>query len=153
MMINKKSGGFTLVELMAAMVISTILALTGGLMLYHASVAWRKDSEAVELQRDATFAMDIISRAIRPATHSDIDIQNSGLTLIIGNKAFYLQGSASLEYDPDDTVSGDETIIINNKVSGLSFLQHAPSRSIRVNLVLADGAETTALDTVVRYRN
>ena len=153
MMINKKAGGFTLVELIAAMVMSTILVLTGSLMLYHSFVAWHDNNDAVELQRDATFAMDIISRAIRPATYSDIDIQNSGLTLVVGSKSFYLQGSASLEYDPDDAVTGDETIIINNKVSGLSFSQHDPSRSVRINLALMDGAETTVVNTVVQYRN
>ena len=150
-MINKKHSGFTLIELMISIIISSILALTAGIMIYYSYETWNKSKIAVELQRDATFAMDILSRNIRPSNHSDI--QTSGSTITIGNKSFYLVGPRSLWHDPNNSVAGDENIIVDNKVTTLAFSKNDLLRSVEIYMVLEDGTETITLDNSIEYRN
>lgn len=148
-MVNKKHSGFTLIELMIGIIISSILALTTGIMIYYSYETWDKSKVAVELQRDATLAMDILSKNIRPSNSSDI--QTSGSTLTIGNKSFYLVSPGSLLYDPNSGVAGDEKVIVNNKVTALVFSKNDPL--VEIYMVLEDDTETITLDNSIEYRN
>lgn len=148
-------SGFTIVELMMCIVISAILALTMGTMLYYIFVAWRNNSDQVEIQRDATFAMDMLSRNIRPASFSQISTPNSR-TLNIGSKSFSWDGvsGSSLNYDPDTSASSDEIELIRDRVTSLEFINNSPSKSITINMVLTQGRESLVLDeTTIGYRN
>ncbi|MFC1708751.1 PilW family protein [Candidatus Omnitrophota bacterium] len=154
----KKDGrsGFSLVELMVCIVISAILALTLGTMLYYIFVAWRNNSDQVEIQRDATFSMDMLSRKIRPASFSQISLPDS-TTLNIASESFYLVAGTnanSLYYDPDTSVSSDEIELIRDRVTALEFINNSPLRSITINMGLTQGRESLALDeTTIGYRN
>ena len=152
---RRRQSGFTLVELMVGIIVGLILALTLGTMLYYIFVAWRSNSDQVELQRDATFAMDMISRAIRPASNFQISIPSSS-TLNIGTTSFYLggTGSNSLYYDPDTTAAGDETELIQQRVTNLQFIDNTPEKSITINISLAEGGETLVISqATIGYRN
>ncbi len=73
----RKLRGFTIVELLAGMVIASILIIVIGTMMYSFFLNWKKNRIASELQSDTIFAMDMIGRAIRPAAFSDTAIYNS----------------------------------------------------------------------------
>lgn len=152
---KRKQDAFTLVELMAGMIVGLILALTLGTMLVNIFWAWRKNSDQVELQRDATFAMDMLSRAIRPASNFQISIPSSS-TLNIGTTSFYVggTGSDSLFYDPDTTAGGDEVELIRQRVTNLQFIDNTPERSITITINLAEGSETLVISqATIGYRN
>ncbi|MBN3037932.1 MAG: type II secretion system protein [Candidatus Omnitrophica bacterium] len=145
----RKKRGFTIVELMVGIVVSSILALTAGTMLVFISLSWRRGTDSTELQRDATFAMDMFSRAIRPGHTSYI--QASGSTLIAGAKSFYLSGT-SLWYDPDMGTTGDEVEIIKDKVSSLTFTKDPTAHSVDINMVLQDSPDSITLNAEITYR-
>jgi prepilin-type N-terminal cleavage/methylation domain-containing protein len=146
----KRCRGFTIIELMVAMVIGSILAITAGSMLYYIFLTWHRNTDEVELQRDATIAMNMISRAIRAATANDI--QAASQSLVIKNKTFYNTNS-SLWYDPDTTIANNEIEIINNKVNSISFINNAPEHSIGIDIELQDGVKSTAVSSTISYRN
>lgn len=155
---NTKRDGFTIVELMAAVMISSILAVTVGAMLYCAYTNWNKNSKAIELQRDLALAMDMIARVARPASGADITASGPSLTVISGltAKSFYLSGN-SLYYDPDINMPNNEIVLIDNKVVSLSFskdLEYDPPHCVHiVDMALQDGSMNTAVDTLIAYRN
>ena len=61
---NRKSG-FTIMELLVAMMATAILALIVGLMLVYGWQGWHQNTASVEMQRDATLAMQVIAKEIR----------------------------------------------------------------------------------------
>lgn len=65
---NKKSDGFTIVELMVSMIAFSVLALAVGSMLYYGWLGWRRSAESVALQRDAMIAMRVVEHRIRNAS-------------------------------------------------------------------------------------
>jgi prepilin-type N-terminal cleavage/methylation domain-containing protein len=160
---NKKlQSGFSLVELMVAMVIVAILSLTLGTMLIYIFKAWRSNSDQVELQRDATFAMDMLSREIRPSSFYLIShptpAEHSSSVLYIGTKSFSIGGTGgnSLVCDPTSAspASGDEIELIRNRVTNLLFTNNSPKRSISIYMELEEGGENVTLNQVtISYRN
>jgi len=152
-----KNQGFTLVELLVYIFVSSVLVLTMGMILYFCFLNWHRSGSAVELQRDGSIAMDMFSRAIRPASGPGIQTLGSTLTIdpipIIGQKgkSFYLIGS-SLWHDPDTATSGDEIELIKNKVSTLSFTINSLLHSVNINMILQDSPETVTLNSSIGYR-
>lgn len=60
-------SGFTLVELMLAIVLSSIVAAAVGLLLVFGNRALIRNRRAVEMQRDVSLAMETIAPRIRSA--------------------------------------------------------------------------------------
>ena len=157
-LLAKKIGGFTLIEFMAAISVGTVLSLTAGLMLYYSSLTWNNNSVFVELQRDGTFIMDMLSRKIRPVTVADIDVPDPTRQLMpsirVGNESFYFdQDTNSIYYDPDITVFGDEVVIVDETVMVLTFTNDAIIQSADINIVLQDEDKIITIDSAVLYRN
>ena len=148
--VHKGKAGFTLVELLVAAIAASVLAITAGALLYAGILNWMKDRASMQLQGDALFTMDIFSRAIRPASISDVTRADTVLT--IGKKSFYRAGN-TLYYDPDITLSGNETAIVPNKVTNLSFTKDLVMHSVTVNMTLTDKGRTVALNFNVGNRN
>ena len=48
---GRHNAGFTIVELLAGMIAAAVLVLTAGAMVFFAFSAWRKQHDAVELQK------------------------------------------------------------------------------------------------------
>ena len=163
-MYNTKDKGFTIIELMVSVVISSIIAITVGMMAYLFFLNWHNNNNAVELQRDATVVMDMLSRAIRPSRDADIEVPDPAHSLLpsirIGNRSFYKSGNI-LWYDPDNSVTGDETRIVKEynedrvELDTLTFIKDSSLHYVTVTMVLGleDGSESLALDSVISYRN
>ena len=152
---KKKMGhdnrGLTIVDVAASMFLSSILVLTVGSMLFFGFLSWRRNSEAVGMQRDATIAMELISRAVRPVRGSFI--QASGSTLNVGDESFYVSGN-SLWYDPDDSVSGNEIEVIKGTVdtNSVTFIDDTATRSVIVDLNLSTETRSVSLTSVIGHR-
>lgn len=148
---NKKEKGFTIVELMVGIIITSVLVLTIGSMLFYTYVSWFKNCDAVELQRDATIAMDMIARSIRPRTI--LQISASGPILTAGSEKFEVSGS-DLRYYPDTVANpGDYIEIVKGKITTPSpFTKVGASRFVRVNMVLEDNTESITVQSIINYR-
>lgn len=156
--------GFTLIEIIVALVSASVLALTAGLMIYYAFLAWTRVSDTVEVQRDASLASYMICRRIRGAMVSEVTSPGQGLSadvLAIPPRAFYPAGSdlaynpagRMLVYDPDTDPGSvdDEVVLVNNRLD--SFVCTHVTNGIRVSLDLSGVDDDIHLDTVAFFRN
>jgi hypothetical protein len=140
--------GLTVVELLVASVSAAILALTAGSMLFYGYTSWHNNSQAVELQRDGTFVLDMVGRRIRAASSADVTVGPGQLT--IATQSFHASGS-DLVYDPDTGVLGDEQVLVDERL--VSFVPvHLTNIGVRVDVSLAEGDERVALSATAAFR-
>src|SRR4030042_31263 len=116
---------FTLVELCMGMILTAIFCLTAGTFLYYVVMISLREQVKVNVQRDATHALDMFDRTIHEA--SDTQITVSGSTLTVSHESFYLNAS-QIMYDPDTSASGDETALTGPCVNSLSFSKDSTAR-------------------------
>jgi type II secretory pathway pseudopilin PulG len=76
---KKTKQGFTIVELLLAMVAFAIMILAVGLMLIYGWLGWRKSTQSVNMQRDAVLAMQQIAREIRVSNVTEITDDSAGI--------------------------------------------------------------------------
>lgn len=69
-----RRSGFTLAELLMAILASSILAILVGSMLVFGYRSWMDNWDAVNAQQDASLAMDAVGRLIRETRAADISI-------------------------------------------------------------------------------
>ncbi len=74
-----KKKGFTLVEMMVAMLAGVVLALTAGSMLVFGYTAWIDHTNSIKMQNDASLSMRVIGREIRESSVGDISYTANGL--------------------------------------------------------------------------
>lgn len=155
-----KKSGFTIIELLAGIVISSILVIVIGTMLYFSFESWRKGRMMAELESDEIFAIDMIERAIRPAYSSEIDT-STACKITIGSKSFY-RGNASLAYnvsgpnliyDPDTGVSSNEIVLIKNRVTLLTFSPNPVTAFVDTNITLQDSGKSVTAGFKTGCRN
>jgi prepilin-type N-terminal cleavage/methylation domain-containing protein len=147
-MINRleKAKGFTMIELIMAMLVSSILVLTAGIMLYYGWQGWSRNSIKMALQADAIYAMDILDRTIRPLKNADLSIDGTGAELWkSGSRFLYLSGGNIRR------VSGANDDIIIKNAASLSFTAGNP---IAINATLQDqgGTDSVTLNFAVGGR-
>jgi len=156
--------GLTLVEVLVASAIATIV-IAGSVAFYlMAHTAWIDCSKRVPLQRRASLAMEKMVRGvegIHGIREADSVITSNGDTKIeytsgidAKERSFFLNGS-KITYDPDTSTADDEFDMIPEKVSGLTF---AVSGSIvTIDLDMHDKVRDTDinvnLSTKVKIRN
>lgn len=107
-----RKRGFTLVELMVAMMAGTILALTMGMMLWQSTRGYMRCQQAVNLQRDLRATLDTVTRLARAATNMTF---STGLVFTASFKgrppaSVYPSGS-TLYFDPNTTAGGDQVAL------------------------------------------
>ena len=147
-----RKNGFTIVELMVAMLSAALLAAISGAILFYAYTGWRRNTAAVELQRDGTVAIDMLARAVRHASASDVTISAGKMEVqkAASTVSFTASGS-DLVYDPDTGSGGDEVTVIDGRLS--EFTPTNALNGVGIRLVLEDGEETTQIDSMLIYRN
>jgi Tfp pilus assembly protein PilW len=152
----KKKVGFTLVELMIAMVSSAILALIVALILFMSYREWRADNEYARLRRDAAFAVQIMAKDIRNSSYSNItEAINNSLKLSINavhsnSTAFARTSASNLTYSINGTSQGQLI------TKGLKVFNPQPTNNgVLLNLVLVntDGDISITNQTFIHTRN
>jgi len=149
---------------MVALIPAAILLLTAGLMVHYTSLAWRRSTDAVELQRDATVAAHMLYKAVREAMAGDLTSPTEGLSsamLAVPPRAFYRAApdlsfdasGSTLVYDPDTSAGspGDEIIIVKGRVD--TFTCSHVTNGLQILLGLAERDEFLEVDTVIYFRN
>jgi len=147
---NAKSG-FTLVEVMAALVGAAILALTAGVMLRYGMLSWTRGKQFVYLQEDMSLAMDIMSRSIRTGTN--MSFSAGVFTVQFADKptaSVYASGN-SLLYDPNTSAGGDVMTVVNGTLQFFSVT--LVTNSATVALVLQGNGDLLSNQVAVARRN
>ncbi len=145
-------AGFTLVEILASMLASAVMALTAGSVLVYAYMGWARNRDAVKMQTDASLAMNVLSRDIRESAVSDIAIHSNRIDFATNAvrhvPAAVYQAGDKLIRDP-----GGFEVIENWLVS----FGAAPTNGAQVRVTLrlrgGRGDSETAMDGVFDPRN
>ncbi len=138
---------FSLVELLAVMVSGAVLAITAGTLLFFGFLGWRRHSQALDMQRDATLAMKVVGDAVRES-HARAVPPPVGSRLVIPRNGFtseVYQTSNNLMFDPSVNRSGDDYTLVAGRVTG--FVPSVTNGVVRMTL---DVREPSG-DASVRY--
>ena len=146
---NKSSSGFTIFEVLVAMLATSILILIVGLMLYVGWLGWRRNSESVNMQRDASLAMRIMAREIRRTPIDEITIGNSLICANTnGTYSFTMSGDdLNLQKDSDP-----QWALIRDCVSSFSTSK-TNAAGVVVTLNLDTGSDDSNNKMIIYSRN
>ena len=127
---KRKNNGFTLVEMMAAMLAGAVLALTAGAMLIFGYAGWANQSDSVKMQNDASLAMLVIGREIRESSMGDISYLANGMAFapnaVRSNATTIVVAGNQLVFNPTGFV------LVENWVNGFT----AQMNGTRVDVTL-----------------
>jgi len=148
---KKRNSGFTLVELMVAVLLVGLLVLVSTqIPLFNLSF-WVRATERLKMQRDAHYAIIKIQHELRPAASLNVDVSDPCRLVIDSSteESFFLEGSQLLYQDPyqvqESVIEGD---------TGTQFNVTRSSETINITLTLArEKVGTITLETAVKPRN
>lgn len=149
--------GVTLVEMIAALAVSSILVLAVGSSVAFGTRMTLDARGPVELKREATLAFKTIQKRVRVLSVDTIQINDDGdkLTIVDGSETPpYFQGvGADLIYF-NGTV---ELTLIAEKLDGVAFTAYQGYRPdhyvLLVSLQLSDGDWSVDMDSMTMLRN
>jgi len=163
MMLRWKKG-VTLVEIIIAMAIGSILLIAAGMIQATSASLWLKGSDKVFLQSESSFILAFLSRPVRDATSADV-IDNGQILILSkkdgdGNiewiKTFYKEEN-DLKYQENEQ---DSKTLIYGIVDSLVFTfpvqdgnNEDISGGIGINMVLQRGGESFSLQKTFVMRN
>ncbi len=142
-------AGFTVPELMVAMLAAAVLTLTMGALLWYSTLAWKRLAVSVNLQRDMRLSMDTLSRMTRSAT--GMTFSGSTYTTQYSNQppaAVTVSGS-NLIYDANTSVAGTTLVLAQGTYQQFSVAVN--TNVATVTLRLGTAVETVS-NRVVMYR-
>lgn len=150
-----RKSGFTVVELMVAMLATAILSLVAGLMLVYGWMGWHKNFSAVQMQRDTTLAMRVIAKEIRRTPIEKIT-DGTSLTCINTNGAYTFStsgGDLNLEKD-----AGTPWPLVRDAGAAIRASKEVDAKgnltgSVTVVLTLDTGTDSCISTNIVYSRN
>lgn len=151
---TKQQKGFTLIELMIAVMAGVVLILAAGMVLTVGHTFWNKSWEEANLQRSASYAILIMGHSIRAATSAQVE--PGGTALIIykpGNSRRFSYVEATNELRSQ--FGAQPETIINDKVENLQFIMDPtkPPNKVTIDLTLQKDNVQTHLVSTVMMRN
>lgn len=150
---RNKTSGFTLIELMIAMIVAGIGILAVSWILLLNQRSWKEGNAKLELQRDTYLAMLKIEHELRPAIFSDVSTYDptydSALIIDANGKKFFL--------DNDDLCfqnsSGESAEPVVKGDTGTTFDAATSNDVVTINFTLVRGNLDSFITTSVMPRN
>lgn len=154
---RKGQKGFTLIELIIAMFTSTIVIVAAGSILFYGQKSWNSTWKRVNLQRDASYAMQRMTRPIKAGTSARVEGNGKGLRIyndIEGRwRRFFVQPAAKnlmlKTAIVGESISGET--ILDGKVEDLQF--NVIGTTVRIELKLREDNLQTHFVSTVMMRN
>lgn len=148
MSVELKDNGFTLIELMIAITISSIV-MAGIVTSYHVQVKTKVTQEViVEAQQNLRAAMQVMTREIRMAGYDPTNSGNFGITNVSnapGTPAGRSRIEFTVDIDQDGTVDANETFAYNIYTSATIDLPLGRQIGTAAVQPLAQGIEALGL--------
>ena len=150
---NRSRGGFSMVELVMGIAAAAVVVISSGLMVYYTHLGYRRESAAVNLQRDATAIMDLLCHAIRGCSMAGVSISAGTLSIQNGGvtASFRRSNSGDFVYDPDTAISGNDVVVATGVAT--AFTPEFASGGVSVQVNLQSGTDNAQVGAVVFPRN
>jgi len=146
--------GFTITEVLAAALSASVLAIAMGSILYFSYSALRRNTERISLQRDATLAHDMISRAGQGSAPGEVSVASG--SVIFATNAFrstrmrFVQSGNNLLYYANAD-GGSPKTIINGRLT--SFQVAVAGSRLMLRLAVTGSGETLIYSNSITMRN
>ena len=153
--IKKSRLGFTLIELMVATLAFAILVLAVGSMLVYGWLGWKRNSEWVRMQRDASLTILMISKEIRNATYDKIT-EGSGISFIDSGIVFSESGNNIIRNDGVPMVTGwltPGTFVTRKLEVANAGTEYQTNQWVEVDFTLQTSIEAESYSIKVSPRN
>ncbi len=150
---RKGQKGFTLIELIISITAGTIVILAAGSMLFYGQKNWNNTWKRVNLQRDASYAMQRMSRSVKAGISAQVE--GSGKGLKIFNKGgwlrFFLSPATSKFMLKGEVGETNFVTILDDNVEDLQF--NVTGSTVGIELKLSEDNLQTHLVSTVMMRN
>ena len=145
--------GFTLVELVAGMATASVLALTAGTILQIGYTGWIRNRAAIDVQRDGTVVMDLLSRTIRQASATNVTVAATEIEVGTpdGAVGFVADGNDLKRYSVVGGVSS-ERVIVDERLTSIQFTL-VDDQGIAIVLQLREEDESSRTRGFFAFRN
>jgi prepilin-type N-terminal cleavage/methylation domain-containing protein len=150
---TKSRKGFTLIELMVAIVAGAIVVLATGIIIVGGQKSWNETWKKVNLQRDASYAMLVMSQSIKKATSAVADANTRSITITdpAGGTTIFAWSNGTdmlrrwVGTNPPSTIIDD--------VQNLQFKKDDVNDTVTINLRLQEDNVQTYFVSTVMIRN
>ena len=153
---RKRQKGFTLIELLSATIISAIVIAAAGSVLFYGQRTWSNTWQRVNLQRDASYAMQRMTRPVKAGTSARVEDNGVGLRVYNDLKGvwrrFFVQTASDKLMLKTGIVGANVTeTVLDGKVEDLQF--NVTGTTVTIELKLREGHLQTHLVSTVMMRN
>lgn len=153
---RRARAGFTMIELLAASAAGAVLALTAGSLIYFVSSVQSRNSGNQEVQRDATFAMDLLGRTVQASRAREVTLTSGQIDFSTNHVRacgvqFRSDSRQNLMYDPDVSTAGDEVRVVRGRLA--AFSASVSSNRMWIVLGLREGAASLYMTNGFTFRN
>jgi len=148
---RKGQKGFTLIEVISATIISAIVIVAAGSMLFYGQRSWDNTWKRVTLQRDASYAMQRMTLSVKAGMNAELEGDGNAVKIYraTGWIRFFLeQENNNLKCEIEG--EGPQTII-NGKVEDLQF--NVTGNTVTMELKLREDNLQTHFVSTVMMRN
>lgn len=152
---KKIEKGFTLVELIIALIISTMIVLAVGGIIVSTFSFWQKGEEQINLQRDISYAALVMEKNIREGISFNIP-SNTELDINQASGTGTVTASFWLDIPNNNLMAdlGAGGYILVNNVQDLSFtVSSTSSPAVNITLTLNKDNKSSYLESTVMPRN
>ena len=148
---RNKTSGFTLIELMIAMIVAGIGILAVSWILLLNQSSWKEGNAKLELQRDTYLAMLKIEYELRLASLADVTTSDSTLVIDTNGKKFFLQSDDLLFQSSSDSPS--EVVVEGDTGTDFNVATSNDVDVVNINFTLVRGNLESFITTSVMPRN
>lgn len=148
---RNKTSGFTLIELMIAMIVAGIGILAVSWILLLNQRSWKEGNAKLELQRDTYLVMLKIEHELRPAIFADVSTSDSTLVIDTNGKKFFLQSDDLLFQSSSDSPS--EVVVEGDTGTDFDVATSNDVDVVNINFTLVRGNLESFITTSVMPRN
>ena len=132
--------GFTLTELLIAAGLS-VAVIAAAVVAYTGTVrSWQTTAAYANIQREASLAIEVMARSIRPGSNVTIGTGGDSLTVILSTDAS--DSTIALFYlDDDGNIMDIRGAVVTNRVDSLGF-SSPDQKTVNIDLVIKDDIGT-----------
>ncbi len=150
---RKGQKGFTLIELIISITTGTIVIVAAGSILFYGQKSWNDTCKRVNLQRDASYAMQRMSSAVKAGISAQVEGSGKGLKIFnkVGWVRYFLSPTAEKFTLKGEDGETNFVTILEGNVEDLQF--NVTGTTVRIELKLSEDNLQTHFVSTVMMRN
>ena len=150
---RKRQKGFTLIELIIAIFAGIIVLVAAGMILFFGQRTWNSTWDRVDLQRDASYAMNRMSRDIKAGVSAQVESNGEGLKIFNGGDwvRFFTVSGGSMLALKRETGGGSSETVIEDSVEAVQF--NVTGNTVTIDFKMKEYNLETHFASTVMMRN